>query len=201
MTFGVGLGPSIRAAGLTRRAIGGPVQAIGRRPLSTTGISSGEIYSRLVPSSFRNCRIEHHPQCRLSLSCSTLGLSSRRHNSSSVPSKSSKLPEPAAKTPASPIASSSPSTSIWSRLTALTSLKGSQTTGETGYSSVAKLVELAKPEKKQLAMAVGLVRPLFARRAVGKLLMKIAGRVEWSVHVGASYNWEINRLLFDRSGE
>jgi hypothetical protein len=44
-----------------------------------------------------------------------------------------------------------------SRFTGLISLKGSQTTGETGYSSVAKLVELAKPEKKQLAMAVGLV--------------------------------------------
>lgn len=82
-----------------------------------------------------------------------------RHNSSNSPSQSDRkrvTSSDASQAPTSVSAASKPK-SLISRLTASMSLKGSATTGETGHSSVAKLVELAKPESRQLAIAVGLV--------------------------------------------
>jgi hypothetical protein len=161
----VGLGSSALRTSLNQCVIGGSVRAIARRHL-TTRISA---VSTTSPS-------RHHESTGI-LSLSRSGPHSRsllrifpsfltrRHNSSNVPSKSTDK-STVTTTASSPQElekkSPAPSNSILSRLSGLISLKGAQTTGETGYSSVAKLVELAKPEKKQLAMAVGLVR-LFQR--------------------------------------
>ena len=86
-----------------------------------------------------------------------------RYNSSSAPSKSDQKPltasDPSQTSITTPAPAASKPKSIIARLTALTSLKGATTSGETGHSSVAKLVELAKPESRQLAIAVGLVSP------------------------------------------
>jgi hypothetical protein len=161
----VGLGSSAWRKSLAPCSNGGSVQAIARRHLTT----------RILATSTTPPSRHYESTGILSLSPSKLGARSssrispffltRRHNSSNIPSKSTD------KSTATTTASSSqepekpspaPSKSILSRLSKLISLKGAQTTGETGYSSVAKLVELAKPEKKQLAMAVGLVR-LFQR--------------------------------------
>lgn len=118
-----------------------------RESLGSSRQGDGTEIFLLALLSCRRQRIELVPRCP--------AFTSQRHNSSNVPSrpdeKRSTLPDPS-QTP-----SPAPSTSLISRLTALTSLKGAPTTGETGCSSVAKLVELAKPERKQLAMAVGLV--------------------------------------------
>jgi hypothetical protein len=161
----VGLGSSAWRTSLNQCVIGGSVRAIGCRHL-TTWISAVSTTSPsryhgstgvLSLSSFRS-----HGGSSLRTSPSLL---TRRHNSSNVPSKSTDK-STVTTTASSPQElekkSPAPSNSILSRLSGLISLKGAQTTGETGYSSVAKLVELAKPEKKQLAMAVGLVR-LFQR--------------------------------------
>ena len=157
----MGLGSSALRTSLSHCSYGGSVQATARRHLtnrisavSTT--SPSRRYSStgiLLLSGFR-------PVGRSSLRISQSFLT-RRHNSSNVPSKSTEKSTATTTTRPSEEpqkTSPAPSTSILSRLSGLISLKGAQTTGETGYSSVAKLVELAKPEKRQLAMAVGLVR-------------------------------------------
>ena len=86
-----------------------------------------------------------------------------RYNSSNTPSNAER--KPLAQSDPSHVVSNgstavepSKPKSLIARLTASMSLKGAATTGETGHSSVAKLVELAKPESRQLAIAVGLVR-------------------------------------------
>ena len=56
----------------------------------------------------------------------------------------------------SPTASANPPLSIAKRLTSLFALK--EASGDTGSSSIGKLIELAKPEKKQLGIGIGLVR-------------------------------------------
>jgi hypothetical protein len=161
----VGLGSSALRTSFGSCLNGGSVRAIGCRHLttrisatSTTRPSKHHESTRILSLS----RSGPHSRSSLRISSSFL---TRRHNSSDVPSKSTD--KHTATTTTSPSqelekTSSAPSNSILSRLSGLISLKGAQTTGETGYSSVAKLVELAKPEKKQLAMAVGLVR-LFQR--------------------------------------
>jgi hypothetical protein len=157
----VGLGSSVLRTSLGQCSIRGSVQVIARRhlttrisALSTTSPSRQHGSTGILSLSLSN------PDARSSSRISPL-ISTRRHNSSNVPSKSTE--KATATTTTSPSqelekTSAAPSNSILSRLSGLISLKGAQTTGETGYSSVAKLVELAKPEKKQLAMAVGLVR-------------------------------------------
>lgn len=159
-TIRVGLGSSACRTSFSQCLAGGRVQAIGRRQLTTrvpavaTSHPSGRYRSTeisssvgLLPSTRHSFRIPQY-------------LSTCRHNSSNVPSKSTeKVLATTTTLPSQELQATSPaaSKSILSRLSGLISLKGAQTTGETGYSSVAKLVELAKPEKKQLAMAVGLV--------------------------------------------
>jgi hypothetical protein len=163
----VGLGSSACRTSFSQCLAGGRIQAIGRRQLTTrapavsTSHSSGryrttEISANvgLLPSTRHSLRISQYSH-------------TRRHNSSNAPSKSTE--KVSATTTTYPMqelqaTSPAPSKSILSRLSGLISLKGAQTTGETGYSSVAKLVELAKPEKKQLAMAVGLVSLRYLRR-------------------------------------
>jgi hypothetical protein len=156
----VGLGSSVLRTSLGQCSIRGSVQAIARRHLttrisavSTTSPSRHYVSTGIVSLSLSN------PDARSSSRISPL-ISTRRHTSSNVPSKSTEKSTATTTTPPSQElekTSPAPSNSILSRLSGLISLKGAQTTGETGYSSVAKLVELAKPEKKQLAMAVGLV--------------------------------------------
>jgi len=160
-TLRIGLGSSSLRQSFGQSGLGGRVLAIGRRHLTippprptrsippfVSDIHHGSIYhSRWPLSRYRSSLSQH----------ATLN---RRHNSSNVPSKATQIEKPTTSTTPSDLsqtASPAPSTSLLSRFTGLISLKGSQTSGETGYSSVAKLVELAKPEKKQLAMAVGLV--------------------------------------------
>jgi hypothetical protein len=157
----VGLGSSVWRTSFAHRTNVGSVQAIGRRHL-TTRISavSTTSFSRHYGSSGIISLSQSKLDARSSIRISP-DLSTRRHNSSSVHSKSTaKSTITTTTTPSQQLEKTSPapSKSILSRLSNLISLKGAQTTGETGYSSVAKLVELAKPEKKQLAMAVGLVR-------------------------------------------
>ena len=159
----MGLGSSAWRNSFAHCSNGGSIQAIGRRHLTTrisavsTTRSSGhhESPTLVALSPFK-------PGARSSPRICSSFLT-RRHNSSTIPSKSTE--KSAATTTTSTTeelqtTSPAPSKSTLSRLSGLISLKGAQTTGETGYSSVAKLVELAKPEKKQLAMAVGLVRLL-----------------------------------------
>jgi hypothetical protein len=156
----VGLGSSAWRTNFGSCLNGGSVRAIARRHL-TTRISavSTTSPSRQHGSTGILSLSRSGPHSWSSLRISPL-ISTRRHNSSNIPSKSTE--KATATTTTSPSqklekTSPAPSNSILSRLSGLISLKGAQTTGETGYSSVAKLVELAKPEKKQLAMAVGLV--------------------------------------------
>jgi hypothetical protein len=156
----VGLGSSALRTSFGPCLNGGSVQAIARRHLTTRiSATSTTSPSRQHGSTGILSLSRPGPHSWSSLRTSPL-ISTRRHNSSDVPSKSTEKatatittspPQELEKT------SPAPSNSILSRLSGLISLKGAQTTGETGYSSVAKLVELAKPEKKQLAMAVGLV--------------------------------------------
>jgi len=156
----VGLGSSALRTSLNHCSYGGSVQAIARRHLttristvSTTG--SSRRYNSTGILSLSGFRPDGRSSLRIPQSFMT-----RRLNSSNVPSKSTDKSTATTTTrPSEELQKTSPapSISILSRLSGLISLKGAQTTGETGYSSVAKLVELAKPEKKQLAMAVGLV--------------------------------------------
>jgi len=156
----VGLGSSALRTSLNHCSYGGSVQAIGRRHLTTristvSTTSPSRRYNSIGILSLSGRRPDGQRSLRINPSFLT-----RRHNSSNVPSKSTdKSPATATTSPSQELGKTSPapSKSILSRLSGLISLKGAQTTGETGYSSVAKLVELAKPEKKQLAMAVGLV--------------------------------------------
>lgn len=156
----MGLGNSALRTSLSHCSYGGSVRAIGCRHL-TTRMSAVSTTSPLRSHNFTGIHSlsGFRPDGRSPLRISPSFLT-RRHNSSNVPSKSTEK-STATKTTASSQelekASPAPPKSILSRLSNLISLKGAQTTGETGYSSVAKLVELAKPEKKQLAMAVGLV--------------------------------------------
>ena len=156
----MGLGSSVLRTGLGPCLNGGSVQAIARRHLTTriSAVSTTSPSRHYEPTGILSLSL-FSPGARSSSRISPL-ISTRRHNSSNVPSKSTE--KATATTTTSPShelekTSPAPSKSILSRLSNLISLKGAQTTGETGYSSVAKLVELAKPEKKQLAMAVGLV--------------------------------------------
>jgi hypothetical protein len=55
----------------------------------------------------------------------------------------------------SPTASSNPPLSIAKRLSSLFALK--EASSDTGSSSIGKLIELAKPEKKRLGIGIGLV--------------------------------------------
>ena len=156
----MGLGTSASRTSFAQCLNGSRIQVIGRRHLTTR--------TSVVPDTSLHGRYGLNGACLLlglqpnALSSSRLPsfLSSRRHNSSNTPSRST---EKATTTTSTTTpgqlqeASTTPPKSILSRLSGLISLEGAQTTGETGHSSVAKLVELAKPEKKQLAMAVGLV--------------------------------------------
>jgi hypothetical protein len=146
-----------RALAIGRRHLTSPPPRLylSRQSIPTRDESNRRIHTSIWP-----------PQSHRSSICLPPFLN-RRYNSSNTPSKPVQTEKPTTTTTlsdpsqtASQTASTAPSTSLLSRFTSLISLKGSQTTGETGYSSVAKLVELAKPEKKQLAMAVGLVRLL-----------------------------------------
>jgi hypothetical protein len=156
----VGLGSSALRMSLGQCSIRGSVQAIARRHLTTRiSATSTSSPSRNHESTGILSLSRSGPHSRSSSRISPL-VSTRRHNSSNVPSKSTDKPTATTTTPPSQElekTSPAPSNSILSRLSGLISLKGAQTTGETGYSSVTKLVDLAKPEKKQLAMAVGLV--------------------------------------------
>jgi len=160
----VGLGSSALRTSLNYCSYGGTVRAIGCRHLTTristvSTTSPPRRYNSIGILSLSGFRPDGRNSLRISPSLLT-----RRHNSSNVPSKSTEKSTATTTTrPSEELQKTSPapSTSILSRLSGLISLKGAQTTGETGYSSVAKLVELAKPEKKQLAMAVGLVRHLY----------------------------------------
>jgi hypothetical protein len=157
----VGLGSSVWRTSFAHCSNGGSVQAIGRRHLTTrisavSNTSPFRHYGSPGILSLFHSKLDTRSSIRISPYLST-----RRHNSSNVPSKSTaKSTDTTTTSPSQQLEKTSPapSKSILSRLSNLISLKGAQTTGETGYSSVAKLVELAKPEKKQLAMAVGLVR-------------------------------------------
>lgn len=88
-----------------------------------------------------------------------------RTNSSTSPSSTTTLSKPPPTQPTStPQASSAPSTSLLSRFTSIVSLTPIENNPKSeaghGSSSVAKLVQLAKPEVRQLSIAVGLVRPI-----------------------------------------
>jgi hypothetical protein len=157
----VGLGSSVLRTSLGQCSIRGSVQAIARRHLTTriSAVSTTSPSRHYVSTGIVSLSLSKSVT-RNSLRISPPFLT-RRHNSSNVPSKSTeKATATATPSPSQELEKTSPapSNSILSRLSGLISLKGAQTTGETGYSSVAKLVDLAKPEKKQLAMAVGLVR-------------------------------------------
>jgi hypothetical protein len=189
----VGMGSSAWRTSLGQCLNRGRVQAIGRRHL-TTRISAGPIpcppmrYGPSAAISLAGLRCRDARSIRIIPSLST-----RRHNSSNIPSKSTQnLTATTTSKPSEELqtTSQSPPKSILSRLSGLISLKGTQTTGETGYSSVAKLVELAKPEKKQLAMAVGLVSSY--RRDGADC---VAGSFEWCLDACAFDYWETNRFL------
>jgi hypothetical protein len=167
-----GLVPSLRAGGVSRHGLGGRLSAMGRGAGSSSTIRQMSSESKLQWSGATCCPSAGmvHSSRRIAVVSPLSQWPSRRYNATSVPPKPAERTPTATATAKPTVAptktappeqtSPAPSTSILSRLTALTSLKGAKTTGETGYSSVAKLVELAKPEQKQLAMAVGLVCPL-----------------------------------------
>lgn len=163
-TLRIGLGSSSLRQSFGQSGLGGRVLAIGRRHLTIPPPRPTRSFKSPSVLDTHNGRLyhSHRPLIRYRSSLSQYATLNRRHNSSNVPSKPTQIEKPTTSTSTTPsdpsqTASPAPSTSLLSRFTGLVSLRGSQTSGETGYSSVAKLVELAKPEKKQLAMAVGLV--------------------------------------------
>lgn len=162
-TLRIGLGSSSLRQSFGQSGLGGRALAIGRRHLTIPPPRPTRSIPPSVLDSHHGIMYQpHRPLIRYRSSLSQHATLNRRHNSSNVPSKATQIEKPTTSTSTTPsdpsqTTSPAPSTSLLSRFTGLISLKGSQTSGETGYSSVAKLVELAKPEKKQLAMAVGLV--------------------------------------------
>ena len=156
----MGFGSSAWRMGLGQCQNGGRLQAIGRRHLTTRTLVEPNIPSASRHGVYGSITLTGLQRDDRNWSRIPQSLLSRRHNSSNVPSRSSEKPTTtttATGSGKSLTTSSKTPKSILSRLSGLISLKGTQTTGETGYSSVTKLVELAKPEKRQLAMAVGLV--------------------------------------------
>ena len=138
----MGLGSSVLRTSLGQCSIRGSVQAIGCRHLTTRiSATSTTSPSRQHGSTGILSLSKFGPHSWSSLRISPL-ISTRRHNSSNVPSKSTeKATATATPSPSQELEKTSPapSNSILSRLSGLISLKGAQTTGETGYSSVAKL--------------------------------------------------------------
>ena len=136
---------SIAAVGVVRRRCG---VGLGQTPLwSVTSIaSSSRSSSRLQSRPGR--LLPFSPQPRAAFHASA------RHSNEQA-SKSSALTPNASAKELSPTASANPPLSIAKRLTSLFALK--EASGDTGTSSIGKLIELAKPEKKQLGIGIGLV--------------------------------------------